>query len=250
MPFDNLSFKLEIYEGPLDLLLALISKNKLNIYDIPISLILEQYMDYLAQMREMNMDIAGEFIDMASRLMLIKSKMLLPKIDLDDKGSDPRAPLVDALLEYRKAKENAARLKERFVCYSGRFIKETDDVGIDRSFVAEHDVELLIMAFDRIDIRRRENRLASDNQAKVTLDAILHKKITPVSERLFFVLRYLSRRGEAEFEELLLTSNTRSDVIASFAAILQLIRSGRISIEREDEDGRIYIKINKKVYSA
>lgn len=250
MPSDNLSFRLEVYEGPLDLLLSLISKNKVNIYDIPISLILEQYMDYIARMQDMNMDIAGEFIDMASRLMLIKSKMLLPRTVVDGKEVDPRAPLVDALLEYQKAKENAVKLGERFASYSGRFIKETDEVGIDRTFVSDHDVELLIEAFERIEIRQKENRLARNTQAKVTLDTILHKKITPVSERLFFVLRYLYRRESAEFEELLLSGSTRSDIIASFAAMLQLIRSGRISICREDEDGKIYIKINRKAHSA
>ena len=83
MSNENLSFKLEVYEGPLDLLLALIAKNKLNIYDIPISLILEQYMEYISQMQELDLEIAGEFIDMASRLMLIKSKMLLPKQVVD-----------------------------------------------------------------------------------------------------------------------------------------------------------------------
>ncbi len=250
MQNDSLNFRLEVYEGPLDLLLSLILKNKLNIYDIPISLILEQYMDYIYSMRDMNMDIAGEFIDMASRLMLIKSKMLLPRPSSGGKEEDPRAPLVDALLEYQKAKENAIKLKERFESYSGRFIKETDEVGIDRSFVSEHDIGLLIAAFERIEIRQKENRLAGNPEAKATLDTILHKKITPVSERLFFILRYLYRRESAEFEELLLSGVTRSDIIASFAAILQLIRAGRIFICREDGNGKIYFSINRKVHSA
>lgn len=250
MQNDNLSFRLEVYEGPLDLLLALIAKNKLNIYDIPISLIFEQYMEYIAQMQELDMEVAGEFIDMASRLMLIKSKMLLPKQVVDGKEVDPRIPLVDALLEYQRAKENAVKLNTRYVTYSGRYVKEPDEVGIDRSFVSDHDAELLIEAFNRISIRQKEIKNSRNDQAKITLDTILHKKITPVSERLFFVLRYLNKHNEATFEELLLTGETRSDIIASFAAILQLIRAGRISIFKEEDNGEIFIKINRKVYSA
>ncbi len=250
MTNENLSFKLEVYEGPLDLLLALISKNKLNIYDIPISLILEQYMDYIEQMQQLDLEIAGEFIDMASRLMLIKSKMLLPKPVVDGKELDPRIPLVDALLEYQRAKENAVVLNGRYARYNGRYVKEPDEVGIDRTFVSDHEVELLVEAFNRINIRQKENKKARNDGAKVTLDTILHKKITPVSERLFFVLRLLHRQNEATFEELLLTSETRSDIIATFAAVLQLIRAGRISIFKEEENGDIYIKINRKDYLA
>lgn len=250
MSNENLNFKLEVYEGPLDLLLALIAKNKLNIYDIPISLIFEQYMDYIAQMQELDLEVAGEFIDMASRLMLIKSKMLLPKQVVDGKEVDPRIPLVDALLEYQRAKENAVKLNTRYSTYSGRYIKEPDEVGIDRTFVSDHEVELLIEAFNRINIRQKENKRARNDQAKVTLDTILHKKITPVSERLFFVLRYLNRNNEATFEELLMTSSSRSDIIATFAAVLQLIRSGRISIFKEEENGEIYITINRKVFAV
>ena len=156
-------------------------------------------------------------------------------------------PLVDALLEYQRAKENAVKLNTRYTTYSGRYIKEPDEVGIDRTFVSDHDVDLLIEAFNRIDIRQKENKRARNDQAKITLDTILHKKITPVSERLFFVLRYLHRNNEETFENLLLTGNSRSDIIATFAAILQLIRSGRISIFKEEDNGDIYITINRKV---
>ena len=108
---EQLKFSLEVFSGPLELLLHLISKNKVSIYDIPISLILEQYMEYITRMQDMDMEVAGEFIDMASRLMLIKSRMILPR-ESDDPKDDPRTEIIDALLEYQKAKENADELRD------------------------------------------------------------------------------------------------------------------------------------------
>ena len=249
MASEDLSFTLDSFEGPLDLLLSLISKNKINIYDIPISLIFEQYMEYIVRMQKMDLEVAGEFIDMASRLMLIKSKMLLPKQVVDGKEVDPRTPLVDALLEYRRAKENAKVLGTRFSEFSGRYTKEPDEVGIDRTFVIDHEAALLTKAFDRIAMRRKEMAMAEGTQSRKNLETILHKKITPVSEKLFFVLRYLLKQGETSFEELMLTSESRSDMIASFMAVLQLIRAGRISITREENED-IYLMVNRKAYTA
>ena len=249
MAAEDLSFTLDSFEGPLDLLLSLISKNKINIYDIPISLIFDQYMEYIVRMQKMDLEVAGEFIDMASRLMLIKSKMLLPKQVVDGKEVDPRTPLVDALLEYRRAKENAKVLGTRFSEFSGRYTKEPDEVGVDRTFVTDHEAALLTKAFERIAMRRRETAMAEGIQSRKNLETILHKKITPVSEKLFFVLRYLLKQGETSFEELMLACESRSDMIASFMAVLQLIRSGRISISREENED-IYLMINRKAYTA
>lgn len=246
MQNENISYRLDAFEGPLDLLLSLIAKNKINIYDIPISLIFDQYMEYIVGMDEPDLEYAGEFIDMASKLMLIKSKMLLPRQVVDGREVDPREPLVDALLEYQRAKENAKKLNERFVKYSGRFVKEPDEVGIDRTFVCDHETELLIKAFERIAIRQKDIALSRNDVSRKTLDTILHKKVTPVSERLFYILRYLFRQGGTGFEKLVTLSRERSDIIASFAAILELIKSARIKIVKECEDGDIIIDICRK----
>ena len=123
---ESLNFKLEIFEGPLDLLLSLISKNKVDIYDIPISLILDQYLENLEMMRKMDMDVAGEFITMASELMLIKSRMLLPKSPLEE-DVDPRERLAQALIEYKRAKEAAVMLNENYLKYAGRIAKSMDE---------------------------------------------------------------------------------------------------------------------------
>ena len=109
----TIQYRLDTFEGPLDLLLALISKNKVNIEDIPISLMCEQYLDYLRQAQEMDMEIASEFIVMASELMLIKSRMLLPRPT--EEAEDPRKVLTDALIRYQQAKAAAVRLAEQYV---------------------------------------------------------------------------------------------------------------------------------------
>ena len=234
MENEELSFHLEVFDGPLDLLLSLITKNKLNIYDIPISLIFTQYMEYIEAMRKMDMDVAGEFLEMASRLMLIKSRMLLPRA-ADGKEEDPRKPLVDALVEYRRAKEAAGLLSPRYSRYSGRFVKEPDEVGVDRTFTADHDATLLIRAFERIFVRQK--------QAEESHTDVPTKKIVPVPEKAFTILRYLRRKGETPFETLLLATNSdRSQLITSFLALLSLIRNGRL-LAREDENGEIYLAI-------
>ncbi len=239
---EELSFHLEVFDGPLDLLLSLINKNKLNIYDIPISLIFSQYMAYIEEMRRMDMDVAGEFLEMASRLMLIKSRMLLPRAN-DGKEEDPRKPLVDALVEYRRAKEAAGLLSPLYSRYSGRMVKEPDEVGIDRTFTADHDAALLIRAFERIFLRQKQAEEAHTDVPRQTLATILTKKIVPVPEKVFTILRYLRRHGEMPFEGLLLATNSdRSQLITSFLALLTLMREGRLAA-REDAEGEIYLSI-------
>lgn len=243
MESEALNFHLEVFDGPLDLLLSLITKNKVNIYDIPISLIFSQYMEYIEQLQQMDMDIAGEFLEMASRLMLIKSRMLLPRNT--EKEEDPRKPLVDALVEYRKAKEAAALLGSRYPIYSGRYVKEPDEVGIDRSYTCEHDSMLLIRAFQRIFIRQQQYAESHTDVPRQTLATILTKKITPVPEKVFTLLRFLRKKGETSFDELLLATNSdRSELITSFLALLQLIRTGRLAAEEVGDT--VYLSIIKR----
>ena len=243
MEHNELSFHLEVFDGPLDLLLSLITKNKLNIYDIPITLIFTQYMEYIETLQQMDMNVAGEFLEMASRLMLIKSRMLLPRAQEQGEEEDPRKPLVDALVEYRRAKEAAGLLSPLYSRYSGRFVKEPDEVGIDRSFTADHEATLLIKAFERIFVRQKQAEESRTDVPRQTLATILTKRIVPVPEKAFTILRYLYRHGETSFEPLILATNSeRGELIASFLALLQLIRSGRMVI-REDENGEIYVSI-------
>ena len=145
---EEIKYRLDSFEGPLDLLLTLIQKNKVSIENIPISLICDQYMEYLNEAETLNMDIATEFLVMASELMLIKSKMLLPKPDTDEE--DPRSTLADALLRYQQAKEAAAKFAPMYAYYSGRMVKDTDEISIDKTFVTDQQVEDLCLAVRRI----------------------------------------------------------------------------------------------------
>lgn len=224
----ELSFKLETYEGPLDLLLALISKNKVNIYDIPISLILEQYMDYIRQMQELDMEVAGEFIAMAAELMLIKSRMLLPKPEIEKE--DPRERLAQALIEYKKAKEAAVDFRDRYARYHGRMAKDPEVIETEKVLV-DHDVALLEKAFEAMMKRSREE-IRKLVKPETTLGSLLseNKTVVPVSRRILGVMRHLAKKGEAGFEEIMLQSRSRSELIASFMALLELLRANRIEI--------------------
>ncbi len=238
-----LNFKLESFEGPLDLLLKLISKNKVDIMDIPIVLIFDQYMEYIDRMKKMDMDIAGEFITMAAELMLIKSKMLLPK-PKDENEEDPRAVLAAALVAYKCAKEAAGQLNERYAAYGGRMAKESEDISPDTSYVAPQETDSLVIAFEKL-LRRKKLQEQSHTDVPVqTLKEIVTKQVTPIQHRVFAILRYLKKNGASAFEDVMLSCTTRSELIASFAALLQLIRRHLVIIVADDDAENPILEIN------
>ena len=237
---EELNFKLEVFEGPLDLLLSLITKNKIDIYDIPIALILDQYLEYLDEMKKMDMDIAGDFITMASTLMLIKSRMLIPRNE-ETEEEDPRAALAAALIEYRKAKEAAVMLNDLFKIYSGRIVKDTDEFPVKKNEKLEdQDVNLLGQAFVRL-----INRSHLYSQPPETVFApLLVKRVVSVPERIVFTIKYLLRNGKSLFMDVMLKCKTRSELVATFMAILELAKYGRISVET-DENENVLLTLNK-----
>lgn len=239
----ELSFKLEVYEGPLDLLLSLIAKNKVDIYDIPIALILEQYLEYLDQMRAMDMEIAGEFIVMAADLMLIKSRMLLPKPEIPgEEEEDPRAKLARALIEYKRAKEAAVFLSEQYSHFAGRIAKEPEVLDT-RSDLPDHiDIDLLSKAMQRaLTKNSRLPELAKESERAIR--RLLAAKVVPVSAKIFTVMRYLRKHGESDFEDILLTARSRSELIAIFAATLELLKVQRVTMNAT-EDERVLLTLN------
>ncbi|MBQ2989155.1 MAG: segregation/condensation protein A [Clostridia bacterium] len=221
----QLVFKIEVYEGPLDLLLSLIAKHKMDIKDIKISLIFEQYMAYVETLQRMDMEVAGEFITMASELMLIKSKMLLPRQE-----KDPRAELVRALMEYKSAKEAAKWLSGQERNYAGRFEKDTDEIRADREMPDPMDVHILSKALERMLLRMGERREEKRDDPIEAIHPIIKKQIVPVSVKVVSVLRFMHRRGTAHFEELFEKAQSRSEIIAIFYATLELLKAGRISL--------------------
>ena len=236
MENNKLSYKLEVFEGPLDLLLSLIAKNEIDIYDIPIALVFEQYMDYIKAMQKLDMDIASEFIVMASELMLIKSRMLLPKVVVEGEEIDPREDLVRTLLEYQRAKEQAVYLADRYKQFFGRFTKETDEVGVDKTYVADQESAYLLEALDRILKRIRLDEDMKNEDAAKTLTHIITQRPSSVSERTEVILKVLREKKKTTFMELMLTCRSRSEIIASFMAILALISSQKIVTRYEEND--------------
>lgn len=242
---EPLNFKLEVFEGPLDLLLTLISKNKVDISDIPIALILEQYLAAIDEMRSVNVEVSGEFIIMAAELMLIKSRMLLPHPD-DEKEEDPRANLAQALLEYKHAKERALLLKERYSLYAARITKDTQLIDTSHDLPEGLDAELLSRAMNKI-LERNRNlpRLAKESEQAIR--RLLEARIVPVSERITHILDRLVKNGTSSLLDFLLPCTGRSELIATFLALLELIRDQRVKVfwpEEDDEDGEVLFTAN------
>jgi len=226
---ENINYKLEAFEGPLELLLRLIEKNKVQITDIPIALIFEQYMEYIDLMNKMDMEVAGEFIVMASELMLIKSKMLLPKPQDEE---DPRAKLAAMLLEYQKMKQAAGYLGGQFGKYSGRMVKDTDEVKPDNGKLEPQEAEALrrVMMSMLRNMDKRAVAEANRESAERPFEKILRAPIVPVQGKIFGVIRYLVRNGDALYTSILLTAKTRSELIATFLAMLELIKKNRVTL--------------------
>lgn len=226
---ENLRYRLESFEGPLDLLLHLVEKNKVKITDIPIALIFEQYMEHIEHMRRMDMDIAGEFIVMASELMLIKSRMLLPR---QQDADDPRHDLAAALIEYQRIKAAAGYLAERFDAYAGRFTKDTDEVKPDTDELIGQDAEQLRRAM--LSLLKSLDKEQSENAArfysKRPFEKILRAPIVPVAGRIFGILRCLIRQGDTLYTSILLTARSKSELIATFLAMLELIKKNRVTL--------------------
>ena len=224
---ETLTYRLEQFqfEGPLDLLLSLIQKNKVNIEDIPIALICDQYLAYLRAAQSMDMELAGEFIVMASELMRIKSKMLLPRPQEDEK--DPRAELADALLRFQQAKQAAVKMAELYKVYSGRMVKDTDEISIDTSYVADQQVTSLCLAVRRI-IAANESRPKPE---KAIFAPMIAKPIVPVEIKIVGILHRMEKKKNTSMQEILSDATSLPDLIAIFLGILELVKVRKILIE-------------------
>ena len=145
---ENMTYKLTDFEGPLDLLIALIEKNKINILDIPIALLCDQYLQFLAEAQAMDMEVATDFLNMASQLMVWKSEMLIPHEEEAEKA--PRFDLSDILIRHQHAKEAAPKMHPLYAYFSNRMVKDTDEIAPDKTFVADQNIEDLCTAVRRV----------------------------------------------------------------------------------------------------
>ncbi len=227
---ESITYRLDQFEGPLDLLLTLIHKNKVNIEDIPISLICDQYMEYIADAQKMDMEIASEFIVMASDLMLIKSKLLLPREKEEEE--DPRKQLTDALLRYQQAKEAASKMHPLYAVFSGRQIKDTDEISVDRTFVADQDVDKLFKAMRRI----VDFNDALEHAQKNAFTPMIAKPIVPVEHKILQIMTRLTSSRYQTLEDFVSDSVSLPDMIAIFIGVLELVKTKRILLVENDEE--------------
>ncbi len=230
---DHYTVKLEIFEGPLDLLLHLIRRNQVDIYDIPIAMITDQYLDYLNMMRTLNLDVAGEFLLMAATLLQIKSKTLLPlpPEEEEEEGEDPRAELVNRLLEYQQYKEAAARLHERDTLDRDIFLPGKQVEGSEERGLVEVGVFELIEALK--DVFHRSSLEATYD---ITLDRIT------IEERIAQILEAIKlARSGLLFSSLFSGKSSKDDIIISFLALLELIKMKMIKVYQRAPFGPIEI---------
>ncbi len=245
---EDYKVNLEIFEGPLDLLLYLIRREELEICDIPIGRITEQYMQYLDLMRQLNLDVAGEFIVMAATLMVIKSRMMLPvdrrktDEDADEEWVDPRLDLVRQLIEYKKFKDAAGRLaeyealaQESFDYGGGRpkFEKTAADAA---DALASIDMFDLLTAFQ--EVLARLNEVPQEELKGIRWS---------VPDKMDFILERSRAEGQVSFSTLFTARSPRGEVIVTFLALLELLRQHRVIVYQNDAFHEITVLPSKEM---
>lgn len=222
---EAISYKLPVFEGPLDLLLYLVQKNKLNIYDIPIAQLLDQYMETIRRMQEVDLDVATEFLDMAARLVQIKSSMLLPR---HEEAEVLKRELTGELIEYQLCQKAARRLAARHIG-ADLFVRPPEEFEPDRTYRREHPAADLWEAYLAAAGRGRR-RLPPPPQA---FSGIVSRKIVSVSSKILFVLRRLYRQKQVSYDSLFEPAANKSELVATFLALLELIKAKRIRVDGE-----------------
>ena len=241
----DMTFKLQVFEGPLDLLLYLIEKNKVNIYDIPIVEITAQYMEYVNQMKKDNLDTLSEFLVMAATLLDIKSKMLLPKKEEEEQEQeDPRAELVQQLLEYKMYKCMANELKDRQldagkVWYKKKDIPDEVLVNLEE-LVGDIRLSDLNRIFQGI-MKRQEEKI---DKVRSKFGKIEKEEVS-LEEKMDFLTDYAASHKHFSFRGMLTASSSKVEVIVTFLAILELMKTGKLTIVQEHifDDIRIESRI-------
>ncbi len=236
-------FRLPVFEGPLDLLLHLIKRNELDPQEVTASVITEQYLQYLEMMESLNLDVAGEYLVMAATLLLIKSFSLLPHPELaeDDEAGDLKRDLVERLLEYQRYREAGDKLAERALL--GRDVFATPGVSLEAG--EESAAPYRVSVFDLIEALRGVLKRVSDKTPRE-----IKIRDIPVAECIPGILNMLAARGSIEFVELFADATDRSMVVATFLALLELIRRGQVSANQERRFGPIVLTAGSRHATA
>ena len=228
---ETLSYKLDVFEGPLDRLLNLIAKNKLNIYDIPIAELLEQYMAQIHEMQAADMDVASEFLEMAARLVHIKSVSLLPK---KEEEAALKQELTGQLLEYQQCKEAAMRLRERFSLDG--IVRAQADIPADLTYKRHHKPQELLSAYLSMLGKKKP---PEPQKPEDTISKLITRRVVSVASQIVFVLRSLWKKRHVSLKELFCGKNDPSERVAAFLAVLELVKDKRLRVDGDGEDCEI-----------
>lgn len=229
---EQISYKLEVFEGPMDLLLHLISKHKLNIYDIPIIELVEQYIDYVKRMQAEDMYVASEFLEMAARLVYIKTVSLLP---VYEEAEELKKELTGELLEYRDCQLMAGKLAKQTEGFD-RFVRNPMSIDIDPTYTRLHEPSELLRAYLNV-VGKKMRKLPPPIEA---FKGIVATKIVSVESKIQSIFRKLKRKGNKQkFKNLFTDAESRSDMIATFLAVLELAKVKKVYLDGEGDAMRV-----------
>lgn len=242
---DSILYKLDKFEGPLDLLLTLIQKNKVSIYDIPIVEITDQYLEAIDGIEESALDNTGDFIVMAAQLLYIKSKLLLPKNE-EEEEEDPREELAQRLLEYQKFKEASQELRKTEFSSKYMVFRHEEEIKFPvPEYNRHHDVSALIDAFNSILARR----IRKEKPTKRAFSGIVGREKVSVDDMVEKICKRLKRDKKVKFSTLFMPADSKPEMIATFLAILEMIKLSRLVAEYNEEtkDFELFSKKAEKV---
>jgi segregation and condensation protein A len=240
-----INVKLQAFEGPLDLLLHLIDKAEVDIYDIPIAEITDQYLQYISMMKIHDLEVSSEFLVMAATLLEIKSKMLLPKPRKDEdaeEGIDPREELVQKLIEYRKYKEVSFELKDKLSIFEKVFYKPPEpieDYIPDVSSISNVSLDLLVVSFKNIILRNSMKKSSSFRE--------IYREVVTIDDKIKLIGKLLINKHSFYFDDLFLNSCSKYEMLVTFIAVLELMKRKSITVEQERNFSRILIKRRNKI---
>ena len=239
---DEIKYRLESFEGPLDLLLTLIKKNKVSIWDIPIVEITDQYLEAIAGIEKTMLDNTGEFIILASQLLYIKSKMLLPKDEEDDE-EDPREELAQRLYEYKKFKEASQEMRKSEFSSKYMVFRGEEDIKFPvPEYNINHELSDLIDAFGNI-LQRRVRKAKPEKRA---FYGIVGREKVSVDDMVIKIKDRLRVNGKVDFSSLFGENDSRPEMIATFLAVLEMVKLNQIRADYDDDKKEFIISENKE----
>lgn len=240
---DTILYKLDTFEGPLDLLLTLIQKNKVSIYDIPIVEITAQYLEAIDGIEESSLDNTSEFLVMASHLLYIKSKMLLPKNEEEEDEEDPREELSRRLAEYQKFKEASKELRRSEFSTKYMVFREAEKIDFPvPEYDISHNVDELLAAFESI-MRRRIRKAKPEKRA---FSQIVGREKVSVDDMVEKICKRLRRNKKLRFEALFEAQDSKPEMIATFLAVLEMVKLGRLYADYDEAEKDFILTTEKR----